>query len=95
MRRFLLHVLPSGFHRTRHEGLLVNAQRKDNLDKAEEFLLPDPHQDTTAQACDTQTLLKTVAPTFVCPLCGTGMSIIETLLRDSRLHAPSEIRAPP
>ena len=28
MRRFLLHVLPSGFHRIRHYGLLANANRK-------------------------------------------------------------------
>ena len=31
MRRFLLHVLPSGFHRIRHYGLLANSNRRDNL----------------------------------------------------------------
>jgi hypothetical protein len=38
MRRFLLHVLPSGFHRIRHSGLLGNAHRKDNLAIARELL---------------------------------------------------------
>jgi hypothetical protein len=33
MRRFLLHVLPSGFHRIRHYGLLANAGRRANLAK--------------------------------------------------------------
>jgi hypothetical protein len=31
MRRFLLHVLPSGFHRIRHYGLLANANRKHQI----------------------------------------------------------------
>ena len=31
MRRFLLHVLPPGFHRIRHYGLLANAGRRENL----------------------------------------------------------------
>ena len=31
MRRFLLHVLPGGFHRIRHYGLLANGNRKTNL----------------------------------------------------------------
>ena len=31
MRRFLLHVLPSGFHRIRHYGLLANANRKNEI----------------------------------------------------------------
>jgi len=34
MRRFLLHVLPSGFHRIRHYGLLANAARRHNLARA-------------------------------------------------------------
>ena len=38
MRRFLLHVLPSGFHRIRHYGLVANAGRRDNLAKARELL---------------------------------------------------------
>ena len=38
MRRFLLHVLPSGFHRIRHYGMLANTGRKDNLDRIRELL---------------------------------------------------------
>ena len=38
MRRFLLHVLPSGFHRIRHYGLLANARRKENIHTARQLL---------------------------------------------------------
>jgi Putative transposase len=38
MRRFLLHVLPSGFHRIRHYGLHANANRKSHIAKARELL---------------------------------------------------------
>ena len=43
MRRFLLHVLPSGFHRIRHYGLLANAGRRENLAKVRTLLnVPRP-----------------------------------------------------
>jgi len=38
MRRFLLHVLPSGFHRIRHYGLLANCRRSANLALARQLL---------------------------------------------------------
>ena len=38
IRRFLLHVLPGGFHRIRHYGLNANAHRKDNLARARQLL---------------------------------------------------------
>jgi hypothetical protein len=40
MRRFLLHVLPSAFHRIHHCGLLANASRKASLAQACQFLQP-------------------------------------------------------
>ena len=38
IRRFLLHVLPSGFHRIRHYGLLANGGRREHLARARELL---------------------------------------------------------
>lgn len=38
MRRFLLHVLPSGFHRIRHYGLIANTGRRENLARVRELL---------------------------------------------------------
>src|SRR2546429_1075477 len=42
IRRFLLHVLPTGFHRIRHYGLLANASRREHLAQARELLQVTP-----------------------------------------------------
>src|SRR5216683_4171941 len=69
MRRFLLHVLPSGFHRIRHYGLLANANRKTQIATARELLhqpAPEVAADPSAVAAGTDS----VRPTFVCRHCG-------------------------
>ena len=46
IRRFLLHVLPKGFHRIRHYGLLASAGRKANILRARALLaVPEPEAD--------------------------------------------------
>ena len=86
MRRFLLHVLPTGFHRIRHYGLLANAARKDNLATVRELLQqPAPKVADAGQ----QTTTGSSPPTFVCRHCGAVMIVIETFAR------PNHIRAPP
>ena len=83
MRRFLLHVLPSGFHRIRHYGLLANAGRRANLARVRALLdvqLPEPVSDETALM---------PAPAFVCRCCGATMRVVEIMMR------PQPIRAPP
>ena len=90
MRRFLLHVLPSGFHRIRHYGLIANAGRKDNLARARELL----HVRTrTAEPQPPDAPTATVQPTFVCPHCGAAMIIIETFARGQPIRAPPAQRA--
>ncbi len=43
IRRFLMHVLPKGFHRIRHYGLLANGSRADNVAKPRALLnVPKP-----------------------------------------------------
>lgn len=43
IRRFLLHVLPKGFHRIRHYGLLASGGRKNNIARARQLLgVPSP-----------------------------------------------------
>jgi predicted RNA-binding Zn-ribbon protein involved in translation (DUF1610 family) len=83
MRRFLLHVLPGGFHRIRHYGLLANAGRKKNLAHVRHLLLvpadTTPATDLEANAAQ---------PTFVCPHCGAGMIVIVTLPRLYPIRAP-------
>ena len=91
MRRFLLHVLPPGFHRIRHYGLLANAARLENLARARQLLaasiawlvaLPADAAEAVAQDTPAET-------TRLCPCCGGPMVIIETFARG---HSP---RAPP
>jgi len=77
IRRFLIHVLPDGFHRIRHYGLFANGNRTANIALARRLLgVPDPppssgdsggienpHEDSDWNAC---------------PCCGGRMLIIET-----------------
>jgi hypothetical protein len=84
MRRFLLHVLPGGFHRIRHYGLLANGNRRANLALARELLhvvppLPDESADEQSAA---------QAPTFVCGHCGHAMVVLQVFLRDNSIRAP-------
>jgi hypothetical protein len=91
MRRFLLHVLPSGFHRIRHYGLLANRERRENLARARELLgVERPSVDASLLNSDASGSL--VQPTFVCPCCGSPMSIIETFLRGQPIRAPPPSR---
>ena len=55
MRRFLLHVLPGGFHRIRHYGLLANGARTANLALARALLNDAPAQHAHAAHADTGT----------------------------------------
>ena len=86
MRRFLLHVLPSGFHRIRHYGLLANAGRRDHLAQVRELLMVAPAQEPKDVIADVP--VKEVQPTFVCPECGAAMIIVEILARKPLIRAP-------
>ena len=94
MRRFLLHVLPSGFHRIRHYGLLANAGRHDNLARVRDLLQVAP-ANTEPMSADADASDKAVQPTFVCPDCGAAMIIVEILARKQLIRAPPRHRGAP
>jgi ssDNA-binding Zn-finger/Zn-ribbon topoisomerase 1 len=80
IRRFLIHVLPAGFHRIRYYGLLASASRADNIARARQLLavpiLPiDAIKAASTDANEPQT------PQHSCPCCGGRMIIIETFER--------------
>lgn len=79
MRRFLLHVLPSGFHRIRHYGLLASPVRRKYLKALRQAL--DVYE-APIEECSTKE-----TPTYVCRSCGHPLRIIETLI--------PKMRAPP
>ena len=84
MRRFLLHVLPAGFHRIRHYGLLANGSRKANLALARELLCEPASAVVSADSED----LGIKQPTFVCRHCGRAMLILQTFTRGQTIRAP-------
>jgi hypothetical protein len=90
IRRFLLHVLPSGFHRIRHYGLIANTTRKDNLARARELLMScEPEDATDAQTNGATTAVgRDESATYLCPDCGAPMLIMETFLGGQQPRAP-------
>ena len=87
IRRFLIHVLPDGFHRIRHYGLLASAFRRANIAKIR-TLLGATQPVTPPEAAVESVPLTLREP---CPCCGAPMRIIEIFRRG---HTP-RTRAPP
>ncbi len=88
IRRFLLHVLPDGFHRIRHYGLLAGAGRKDTLARVRAMLgAVSPAKADATETGETPPLTLREP----CPDCGGPMRIIETFRRGER----PTTRAPP
>jgi hypothetical protein len=93
IRRFLIHVLPTGFHRIRHYGMFASHKRGENIARARELLnSPDPQAETTNP--DAANADEPPALAHPCPCCGGRMIIIETFRRgcSPRTHPTSSIR---
>jgi putative transposase/transposase-like zinc-binding protein len=93
IRRFLLHVLPSGFHRIRHYGLFAGAVRADNIGRVRRFLAasqaaPQPSRAEAGSPADD------VSSARRCPCCGGRMIVVETFEgpRPWRSQSPTRIR---
>jgi putative transposase/transposase-like zinc-binding protein len=82
IRRFLIHVLPTGFHRIRHYGLFASSKRADNIAQVRE-LLNSPAPQTEAGDPDATDPDEPPALAHPCPCCGSRMIIIETFRRGS------------
>jgi hypothetical protein len=90
IRRFLIHVLPSGFHRIRHAGFLANGIRRDRIRKIRCLIDTEPEPDQTTGEDghadpDGRDLHRK------CPRCGGAMRVIETFTRGQTPRS----RAPP
>ena len=88
MRRFLLHVLPGGFHRIRHYGLLANGSRKANLVLARTLLGQPSTPSSASQSVDND--IDHDKPCFVCAHCGAAMIVVQTFVRGQSIRAPPE-----
>ena len=79
IRRFLSHVLPKGFHRIRHYGLLANGNRAETIAKARQLLaVPAPQKEPEPESAGGDEPSVHARP---CPCCGGRMLIIETFER--------------
>jgi hypothetical protein len=87
IRRFLLHVLPRGFHRIRHYGLLAGAHHKAAIARARELLTVVP----PLEPAEPQERTDHISP---CPCCGGRMVIIETFERWRQPRPPPNPGAP-
>jgi hypothetical protein len=84
IRRFLMHVLPAGFHRIRYYGSLASGKRAENVARARELLMPpmipiDAIKASTPNTAEPQTA-------NLCPCCGGRMIIIERFERGATPH---------
>ena len=89
IRRFLIHVLPKGFHRIRHYGLLARPSCADNIARARELLAVPMPQDHNADP-DAVNPIEPPTPSQPCPCCGGRMITIEIFERGSTpRHQPT------
>jgi hypothetical protein len=92
MRRFLLHVLPGGFHRIRHYGLLANGSRKQALATVRCLLMPSTQGQASVKVDDVGDVaaaaISPKAPSLVCRHCGQPLTILLTLARAQSIRAP-------
>ena len=92
IRRFLIHVLPKGFHRIRHYGLFARPSCADNIARARELLaVPEPQ----GEPADADATDPNEPRSHPCPCCGGRMIIIETFARGCQpRYQPSTTTVP-
>ena len=88
IRRFLLHVLPSGFHRIRHYGLFAGTVRARNIERVRQ-LLAAPKASPARSRADRD---ETSSPSRPCACCGGRMIIVETFEGTRPERSPSLTR---
>jgi hypothetical protein len=96
IRRFLMHVLPNGFHRIRHCGLLASGTKTETIARIRELIAAVAPVQTAHQPQPPDSTAATEQATHPCPCCGGRMNIIETFKRGStpqyRPPPPTAIR---
>ena len=91
IRRFLLHVLPRGFHRIRHYGFLTGPGRKARLDHIRMLLGVSPIPQPSPGEPEATEQSNTRPP---CPCCGDSMRIVGVFLRWRQPRGPPSRSSP-
>jgi hypothetical protein len=89
MRRFLMHVLPDGFHRIRHYGLFANGHRADKVTLCRKLLDVSPTHNNSESGTREDCSASSFEPP-ACPCCGGRMMTIDTF--DGPLSRPYHVR---
>ncbi len=86
IRRFLLHVLPSGFHRIRHDGFLASPGRAATIDRLRDLIAAASPGDQSLRGSGNAAADRADAPASatICPCCGGRMRIVETFARGAQ-----------
>ncbi len=83
IRRFLIHILPHGFHRIRHYGWMANTTRVEKLTQARECLHVTPADVSASEDCQAEP-----SSAWVCPTCAAPMIVIGIVERGHKPRAP-------
>jgi len=75
IQRFLFHVLPEGFHRIRHYGILANGKARKNTEKVRELLKTEEKTEETAEEKEPEEDYRRT-----CPVCGKGRMVTVLVL---------------
>jgi hypothetical protein len=87
LRRFLLHVLPTGFMRIRHYGYLANRHRSEKLEICRRLLGSAPPPPADSNSADGETSNSTTEIAIPCPICRQGrLEVQETFDRQPRVR---------
>jgi hypothetical protein len=91
IRRFLLHILPDGFVKIRHYGILSNRSRNTKLGLCKRLLgLDGRHEGREKESESWQDLLTRITgrDPRICPYCGKGRMVLKEVLNPSALPLP-------
>jgi hypothetical protein len=90
IRRFLLHVVPSGFVRIRHFGFLAHRHRAEQLELCRRLLNVEQASDMepAAQSATDQGTTEAALPPDLCPACKAGRLVVIEKIERQRTRSP-------
>ena len=92
-RRFLLHILPRGFVRIRHYGLLANRCRRERLARCRKLLEHGVNQQSFVRAREVDNPCSTDLEPKLCPVCKEGRMFIVERFEPQAIASPAVILA--
>jgi hypothetical protein len=95
IRRFLLHILPAGFMRIRHYGILANRNKREKFPAARQALnAPAPAMDIQPESVEAFCLRATGVAIHQCPRCHSGRMIVIAPIQPIRSSPPPRAQSP-